>query len=218
MEVINVKIDYNKRMQEIINSINSKTPTLLLHTCCAPCSSAVIERLSEFFSITVVYYNPNIEPKEEYEIRKEEQKRFIREYSTQNPVNFIDCDYENEKFVSIAKGLETVPEGGIRCSKCFQLRLEFVARLAKEKGYDFFGTSLTVSPYKNAQILNKIGEDLEQKYIVKFLYSDLKKQDGYKKSIQLSREYHLYRQDYCGCKFSKVERELQKRGRNQLSY
>jgi len=141
----------------------------------------------------------------------EVNRKMLSEIAINDPKMFSE-------FVSIAKGLETVPEGGIRCSKCFQLRLEFVARLAKEKGYDFFGTSLTVSPYKNAQILNKIGEDLEQKYIVKFLYSDFKKQDGYKKSIQLSREYHLYRQDYCGCKFSKVERELQKRGRNQLSY
>lgn len=207
-----MKENYDNKMTKIITEIEENTvPTLLLHTCCAPCSSAVIERLSDFFRITVLYYNPNIEPKEEYILRKEEQKRFIREFKTKYPVTFLDCDYESEKFIEISKGLESEREGGARCPKCFKLRLEYTAKLAKEKGFNYFGTSLTVSPYKNAEILNKIGEELQKEYQVSFLYSDFKKHDGYKKSIELSHKYHLYRQDYCGCKFSKKEREEQKK-------
>jgi len=207
-----MKTNYDISMQKIIENIpNGITPTLLLHTCCAPCSSAVIERLADFFFITVLYYNPNIEPKEEYEKRKEEQKRFIGEFQTKNKVTFLDCDYESEKFEEISMGLEKEKEGGARCPKCFRLRLEYTAKLAMEKGFDYFGTSLTVSPYKNAEVLNKIGEELADIYQLKFLYSDFKKQNGYKKSIELSREFHLYRQDYCGCRFSKLEREEQKK-------
>lgn len=207
-----MKENYDNKMIKIIENIpKNSVPTLLLHTCCAPCSSAVIERLAAFFRITVLYYNPNIEPKEEYILRKEEQKRFIREFETNHPVTFLDCDYESEKFSEISKGLEGEREGGARCPKCFRLRLEYTAQLAKEKGFDYFGTSLTVSPYKNADILNKIGEELQKEYQVSFLYSDFKKHDGYKKSIELSHKYNLYRQDYCGCKFSKKEREEQKK-------
>ncbi len=203
-----MKINYDSLMKQIIEEIPSNTvPTLLLHTCCAPCSSAVIKRLSNFFKITVLYYNPNIEPKEEYEKRKEEQKRFLMEYKTVHPVSFLDCDYENEKFLDIAKGLEEEKEGGARCPKCFFLRLSYTAQLAKKNSFDYFGTSLTVSPYKNAQILNQIGKRLEKDYDIKYLYSDFKKNNGYKESIELSKDYNLYRQDYCGCKFSKIERE-----------
>lgn len=207
-----MKTNYDILMQQIIAQIPDGTvPTILLHTCCAPCSSAVIRRLSHFFKITVLYYNPNIEPKGEYEKRKEEQKRFIAEYPAVHPVSFLDCDYENEKFLELSKGLEEEKEGGARCPKCFSLRLSYTAKIAKEKGFDYFGTSLTVSPYKNAQILNKIGEKLAKDYQVNFLFSDFKKHDGYKESISLSRDYDLYRQDYCGCKFSKLEREEQKK-------
>ena len=207
-----MKENYDIKMIKIIENIQENiAPSLLLHTCCAPCSSAVIERLSNFFYITVLYYNPNIEPVEEYILRKEEQKRFIKEFETKYPVTFLDCDYDSEKFIKISEGLESEKEGGARCPKCFRLRLEYTAQFAKMKKFDYFGTSLTVSPYKNADILNKIGEELEKKYQISFLYSDFKKHDGYKKSIELSSKYNLYRQDYCGCKFSKKEREEQKR-------
>jgi len=207
-----MKTNYDHLMREIIENIpKNEVPKLLLHTCCAPCSSAVIQRLSSFFSITVLYYNPNIEPKEEYLKRKEEQKKFLQAFPTCHPVSFLDCDYENEKFVEISKGLENEKEGGARCPKCFWLRLSYTAKLAKENHFDYFGTSLTVSPYKNASVINQIGEKLANEFQLKFLYSDLKKQNGYQESISLSKEYHLYRQDYCGCKFSFLEREEQKK-------
>lgn len=207
-----MKTDYNKEMEKILEKIENENacPTLLLHTCCAPCSTAVIKRLANYFKITVFYYNPNISPKEEYEKRKEEQKRFIKESALEN-ITLLDCDYENELFTQIAKGLEQEKEGGKRCPKCFKLRLEKTAKKAKEENFDYFGTSLTVSPYKNAEILNKIGKMLEEKYQVTFLPSDFKKKNGYKESIELSKKYHLYRQDYCGCIFSKEEREQQKK-------
>lgn len=207
-----MKTDYNKEMEKILEKIENENacPTLLLHTCCAPCSTAVIKRLANYFKITVFYYNPNISPKEEYEKRKEEQKRFIKESALEN-ITLLDCDYENELFTQIAKGLEQEKEGGKRCPKCFNLRLEKTAKKAKEENFDYFGTSLTVSPYKNAEILNKIGKMLEEKYQVTFLPSDFKKKNGYKESIELSKKYHLYRQDYCGCIFSKEEREQQKK-------
>jgi len=208
--MIFMKTNYNLVMESIIETIKKeeKKPKLLLHTCCAPCSSAVIKRLSEFFQITVFYYNPNIEPKEEYQKRKEEQKRFLKE--RKEPINFLDCDYEKEEFEKISKGLEQEKEGGARCPLCFRLRLEKTAQVAKEKNFDFFGTSLTVSPYKNEQTLNQIGEYLEKEYRISFLYSDFKKKNGYKESIELSKKYNLYRQDYCGCRFSKEQREEEK--------
>ena len=203
------KKNYDKWMQEIIekNQELEIVPTLLLHTCCAPCSSAVIERLSKYFRITVFYYNPNIEPLEEYLKRKEEQKRFLSEVTTPYPINFLDCDYEHEEFIQLSKGLENEKEGGPRCLKCYRLRLLKTALKAQEFHFDYFGTSLTVSPYKNAQVLNQIGEELQKKFNVKYLYSDFKKRNGYKRSIELSKDYHLYRQDYCGCSFSKAQRE-----------
>ena len=198
-----MKINYDLYLEKKINEIKEKNikPKLLLHTCCAPCSSSVITRLSEYFDITVFYYNPNIEPQEEYELRKEEQKRFLKEINL--GIKFEDCDYENEKFKSISKGLEQLPEGGYRCHECYKLRLIKTANKAKELKYDYFGTTLTVSPYKNSQVLNKIGEEIEKNLNIKYLYSYFKKKEGYKKSIELSKYYNLYRQNYCGCSYSK---------------
>ena len=196
-----MKTNYQLILDKILENINGET--LLLHSCCAPCSSYVLEYLSNYFKITVFYYNPNISPEEEYIKRKEEQKRFIKNLKMKYKVEYIEDSYDNDKFLEISKGLEDDIEGGNRCFKCYNLRLEKTARLAKEKGFDYFGTTLTVSPYKNSSKLNEIGETLQNKYNVKYLFSDFKKKNGYKRSIELSREYNLYRQDYCGCEFSK---------------
>lgn len=180
---------------------------ILLHSCCGPCSTAVIEKLSDFYDITVLYYNPNIYPEEEYQKRKAEQLRFIATLNKKYPeyyVNFLDHDYESEKFYAAVRGLEKEKEGGARCGVCFRLRLEETARLAKEKGFDLFGTTLTVSPHKNAELINQIGESLQNKYDIYFLKANFKKGDGYKRSIELSKELNLYRQNYCGCEFSLV--------------
>ena len=200
-----VKVNYQKQLDKIIDEIqnNSKTPTLLLHSCCAPCSSYVLEYLSQYFKLTVFYYNPNISPKEEYIKRVEEQKRLISQLPVKNPVDFIEGDYEPQDFYDIAKGLEQVPEGGERCFNCYKLRLEKTAKLAYDLNMDYFTTTLSISPYKNALKLNEIAEELSEIYSVKNLPSDFKKKEGYKRSIQLSKEYDLYRQDYCGCIFSK---------------
>lgn len=200
-----VKVNYQKQLDKIIDEIqnNSKTPTLLLHSCCAPCSSYVLEYLSQYFKITVFYYNPNISPKEEYIKRVEEQKRLISQLPVKNPVDFIEGDYEPQDFYDITKGLEQVPEGGERCFNCYRLRLEKTAKLAYDLNMDYFTTTLSISPYKNALKLNEIAEELSEIYSVKNLPSDFKKKEGYKRSIQLSKEYDLYRQDYCGCIFSK---------------
>lgn len=204
--------NYHQIMNEIIEKVKLQddVPTILLHTCCAPCSSLVIKRLSDYFKITVFYYNPNISPKEEYLKRKNEQKRFIKEFTTLHPVSILDCDYEGEEFFKVSHGFEEEKEGGARCEKCFLLRLRKTAFVACKNHFDYFGTSLTVSPYKNATLLNEIGRLLEQEYHVSFLYSDFKKENGYLNSIQLSKQYHLYRQDYCGCIFSKMERDMKK--------
>lgn len=197
--------NYQKKLDEIIDGLvkNRITPTLLLHSCCAPCSSYVIEYLSKYFKITVFYYNPNIDSIDEYNKRKEEQIRFIKEFKSDNQINFVDCEYNNNDFKLISRGLENEKEGGLRCHKCYGLRLEKTAQVAKEKGFDYFTTTLTVSPYKNSSIINEIGKELEEKYRVKYLYSDFKKKEGYKRSIELSKEYNLYRQDYCGCNYSR---------------
>lgn len=196
------KINYQKKLEEIIGKLDY-TPRLLLHSCCAPCSSYVISYLTNYFDITILYYNPNIEPYEEYEKRKKEEIRFINEYPNINKLDIIDSDYDNDLFHEIVKGLENEKEGGARCVKCYYQRLEKTCQIAKENNYDYFGTTLTVSPYKNSDKLNKIGEVLENKYNIKYLYSDFKKKEGYKKSIEFSKEYNLYRQDYCGCIYSK---------------
>lgn len=199
--------NYQKELEKIIeeNRRSNKIPSLFLHSCCAPCSSYVLEYLSHFFSITVFYYNPNISPKEEYEHRVEEIRRLIGEMEFVHPVKFVEGRYEPKEFFDMAKGLEDVPEGGERCFRCYRLRMEKAAKLAKEGGYDYFATTLTISPLKNAGKLNEIGEELEGIYKVSHLPSDFKKKNGYKRSIELSHEHGLYRQNYCGCVFSKRE-------------
>ena len=203
--VIFMALNYDKILEEIIleNVKFGKVPTLLLHSCCAPCSSYVIEYLSKYFYITVLYYNPNISPLSEYEKRKAEQIRLINTMKVDYRVKFLDCDYDNDLYEKRICGLEKEPEGGSRCNVCFNMRLEKTADMAKNECFDYFGTTLTVSPYKNANLLNSIGIDLEGKYGVSFLKSDFKKRNGYNRSIELSSEYNLYRQNYCGCKYSK---------------
>lgn len=199
-------MNYQKELDNLLNNLEG-TPKLLLHTCCAPCSSYCIEYLSNYFDITVLYYNPNISPKEEYEKRKQEQIRFLKEFPSKNKLDILDIDYDYNDFLSIAKGLEQEKEGGRRCHKCYLLRLEKTAQIAKKHHFDYFGTTLTVSPYKNSKVLNEIGRILQEKYNVAYLFSDFKKKEGYKRSIELSKIYHLYRQDYCGCIYSKKERD-----------
>lgn len=202
-----MNVNYDNIIEEILKKNLGKR--ILLHSCCAPCSSYVLSYLSRFVNITVLYYNPNISPYEEYEKRKSEQIRLIKNIKSKYKIDFIDCDYENQKFENAIKGLEMEPERGKRCTKCFNLRLSKTADIAYQNNYDFFCTTLTLSPYKNSKLINEIGFDLEKKYKVKYLPSDFKKRDGYKQSIELSKAYNLYRQNYCGCKYSKrKENEL----------
>jgi hypothetical protein len=184
-------------------------PSLLLHSCCAPCSSYCIEYLSQYFAITVFYYNPNIYPDDEYYKRVEEQKRFIEEFPAEHPVDVIEGDFDKDSFYDIARGYEDCPEGSERCFRCYELRLRESARKAAELSKDYFTTTLTISPMKNAAKLNETGMRLEEEYGVRYLCSDFKKKDGYKRSIELSGEYGLYRQDYCGCVYSRRERTMQ---------
>lgn len=210
-----MNVNYQKELEKLIEKFQKedRIPRLFLHSCCAPCSSYVLEYLSEYFDITVFFYNPNISPKEEYDKRVREIRRLIGEMEFTHPVSFVEGEYCPEKFFAMAKGLEDVPEGGERCFKCYRLRLEEAARLAAEGGYDYFTTTLTISPLKNAAKLNEIGEELSGIYPVAHLPSDFKKKNGYKRSIELSREHNLYRQNYCGCVFSK--REAAMREQNQ---
>ena len=200
-------MNYAKELEKTINEITTtnKIPKLLLHSCCAPCSSHVIETLNPYFDITILYYNPNIEPYTEYLKRKEEEIRFIQEFPHQNKLNIIDCDYDNDIFHETIKGLENIPEGGARCFKCYFLRLSKTAQIASKNNFDYFGTTLTVSPYKNSGKLNEFGLYLSEKYNIKYLLSDFKKKNGYKRSIELSKIYNLYRQNYCGCIYSEAE-------------
>ena len=199
-----MKINYQKELDAILAKIEREdiTPSLLLHSCCAPCSSYTIKYLSDYFNITVLYYNPNISPREEYEKRKAEQLRLIRSMPVKYEVNFLDCEYDCSEFFNIAKGYEDCREGGERCFRCYRLRLEKTAEIAKQKGFDYFCTTLSISPLKNAQKINEIGFDIQNKTGIKWLPSDFKKKEGYKQSIELSREYDLYRQNFCGCIFS----------------
>ena len=207
------KVNYQKELEKVIQgcACAKQVPTLLLHSCCAPCSSYTLEYLSQYFKITVFYYNPNIYPPREYEKRVEEQKRFIQELPVKYPVDFVEGSYDTQRCSNMAHGLEQVPEGGERCFKCYELRLREAAQLAKDKGFDYFTTTLTISPMKNAQKLNEIGQALEKEYGVKHLPSDFKKKNGYKRSIELSAQYGLYRQNYCGCVYS--YQEMEKRNR-----
>ena len=198
--------NYYQEFLNITKTVNTqKKPKLLLHVCCAPCSSHCISVLVPFFDVTVFYYNPNISPFEEYTRRLEEEKRFLSE--AYPFVKVVDAEYDNQNFEDMAKGLEDLKEGGERCKKCYRMRLEKTAKFAKENGYDFFTTTLTVSPYKHSATLNEIGEEVASQFGTKYLVSDFKKENGYLHSIELSKKYNLYRQDYCGCKFSKLARE-----------
>ena len=198
-------VNYDKRMQEELRGAQDKR--LLLHSCCAPCSSHCLSELSPQIGVTVFYYNPNLDCAEEYEKRKREQLRFLRETGL---ADFLDCDYAPEDYISAVRGLEEEKEGGARCAVCFRLRLDRTAREAKARGFDYFATTLTVSPLKNARLINEIGFAVAEEVGVKYLPSDFKKRGGYLHSVRLSEEYGLYRQDYCGCAFSKAERERQK--------
>ncbi len=204
-----MKLNYqkilDKKLEELLAS--NEVPSLLLHSCCAPCSSYVLEYLSEFFNITIFYYNPNIHPELEYRKRVEEQKEFIEKLPVKRKINFIEGKYLPEEFFDISKGLEEEREGGIRCFKCYELRLKEAAKKAKELNFDYFTTVLSISPHKNAEKINEIGEKISQEFGVKFLNSDFKKKNGYKRSIELSKDYNLYRQDYCGCVYSQRNKE-----------
>lgn len=203
-----MKINYQAELDGVLSRIKAENslPRLLLHACCAPCSSYVLEYLTEYFDITVYFYNPNITSADEYKKRAYELERLISLMPHKNPIGLTVCDHVPERFYGITKGLEDLPEGGVRCFGCYRERLEATALYMKEHAddYDYFATTLTVSPHKNAEKLNEIGAELAVKYGVTYLPSDFKKREGYKRSIELSREYSLYRQDFCGCEFSRA--------------
>ena len=211
------KRNYQKEMEDLIKELQKegKVPSLLLHSCCAPCSSYVLEYLSDYFRITVLYYNPNIFPESEYKYRIEEQRRLIQSLPVRYPVSFMNTEYTPDDFYSRIRGLEKEKEGGRRCEKCFRLRLEYTAKLAEEKGFDFFTTTLSISPLKNAEKLNEIGDALAEEYGIAYLNSDFKKKNGYKRSVELSEQYGMYRQYYCGCVFSKNQRDREIALKNQ---
>lgn len=219
MNQVNYQKELEKILDEIVRGKNtgkelfSKVPSLFLHSCCAPCSSYVLEYLAPYFAITVFFYNPNISAEEEYRRRVEEQKRLIEVFNEEKkgyPILYVEGDYEPEKFYEAVAGYEATGEGGERCFRCFDLRLRETALRAFGEKCDYFGTTLTISPLKNAGKLNEIGQQLSKEYGVKWLPSDFKKHNGYKRSVELSGQYELYRQDYCGCAFSRAERESQK--------
>ena len=203
MNKVNYRLILEKTLREIEGS--PKRPSLLLHACCAPCSSYVLEYLTGYFDITVFFYNPNISPEEEYRHRVEELKRLISEMCPQ--VKFLEGRYEPGEFFDIAKGLEKEPEGGERCHRCYRLRIGEAARVAKDGGFDYFTTTLSISPLKDSAVLNSIGREISEEAGVAYLFSDFKKNGGFKRSIELSRQFCLYRQDYCGCVYSKAERQ-----------
>ena len=199
--MLNYQLLLDKELESIIKS--NKVPTLLLHACCAPCSSYVLEYLSKYFKVTILYYNPNITDKNEYFKRLNEIQNFIKKINYTNSVDIMDVEYNPDEYFNIVKGLEKDKEGGIRCYKCYEMRMDKTALIAKLNNYDYFTTTLSISPYKNSKWINEIGEHLQDKYNIKYLYADFKKRNGYKKSIELSKEYNLYRQNYCGCIYSK---------------
>ena len=195
-------MNYQIVLENTLKNLNGKK-TLLLHACCAPCSSYVIEYLSNYFNITILFYNPNINNDIEYNKRLQELERFVKEFKTKNPVKVISLGYNHDEYLQTVLGLEEEKEGGRRCLKCYRLRIEKTFEYAKQYNFDYVTTTLTISPLKNSQVINKIGSELENIYHINYLYSDFKKKEGYKRSIVLSHEYNLYRQDYCGCEFSK---------------
>lgn len=202
-------MNFSSFTEDVIREIreSGKRKSLLLHVCCAPCSSYVLEYLNEYFDITVYFYNPNIDDGEEYRYRAEEEKRLLNELPMVNPAKYAEGEYDADKFLKLSEGLEDLPEGGARCMRCYELRLEKSAEYAKENGFDMFTTTLSISPMKNSRALNLIGERLAEKYGVDYLFSDFKKKNGYKRSVELSGEYKLYRQNFCGCSFSKKQSE-----------
>ncbi len=203
-----MKPNYQLLLEEQLKDLKKDSiPTLLLHACCGPCSSYVLEYLGNYFEITIYYYNPNIYPKEEYLRRCEECKNFYPNLKTKYPIHFKEAPYIPEDYYQKIKGYEHMKERSERCYQCYELRMEEAAKFAKENHFDYFTTTLSISPYKNADWINEIGEKLEQKYQVTYLYGDFKKKNGYKRSIELSKQYGLYRQEYCGCAYSKIQRE-----------
>ena len=197
-------MNYQKELDKLIQNLGkeNKVPKLLIHSCCAPCSSYVLEYLSQYFEITVLYYNPNIYPESEYTKRIWEQQTLIEKLPAKHKISFIAGPYDKELFYKMAEGLECLKEGGVRCFGCYELRLRETAKIAKEAEFDYFTTTLSISPLKNAAKLNEIGQKLAEEFGVSYLLSDFKKKNGYKRSIELSKIYDLYRQDYCGCEFS----------------
>ena len=200
-----MKINYQAEMEAEIAALNGRRPTLLLHSCCGPCSSAVIERLAEHFRLTLYYYNPNIEPEAEYRRRLAEQERLLS--LLPGGLSLLPCEYDHDAFSAFAQAMADEPEGGKRCLSCFALRLGQTARAAKENGFEYFTTTLSVSPHKNAEVLNAIGEGIARQLGVRYLTADFKKKNGYLRSLQLSKAFDLYRQDYCGCLYSKPKKE-----------
>ncbi|WP_055078554.1 epoxyqueuosine reductase QueH [Lagierella massiliensis] len=202
------KKNYYIEFEKVIREIDLENPpSLLLHSCCGPCSTSVLELLSDYFKITLLYYNPNIYPREEYYKRLEEQKKVLEKVNGRFEIKFLEGRYDPAEYFDAVKGVEQLPEGSQRCFNCYELRLKEAAQFAKNLNMDYFATTLSVSPYKNAQIINKLGEKIAQEYGVKHLPNDFKKKDGYKKSVELSKDWNIYRQDYCGCPFSKREAE-----------
>ena len=210
-------MNYQMEMEKIVATLDGCTPKLLLHSCCAPCSSAVLEVLCPHFSVTINYYNPNIAPAAEYARRAQEQIDFVAQITPANPLSVRLAPYEPESFFAAVKGLETLPEGGARCFACYALRLRHTALLAKEEGFDYFTSTLSISPHKNAAKLNEIGFALQEELGICYLPADFKKKNGFKRSTQLAAEHHLYRQDYCGCIFSKQEREAAQKEKDAAS-
>lgn len=195
------KRNYDREMEEEISRLNGRRPSLLLHSCCGPCSSAVLERLRDHFLVTVLYYNPNIEPEEEYLLRRSEQERLLSLLG--GDVKWFPCEYDHDAFAAFAPAMAEEPEGGKRCLACFALRLNKTAEYAKANGFEYFTTTLSVSPHKNADSVNRAGEEAARRFGIKYLYADFKKKNGYLRSLQLSAEFSLYRQNYCGCLYSK---------------
>lgn len=201
------KINYDKEMREILSEAKNNEK-LLLHSCCAPCSSYCLTETAEKLKVTIFYYNPNIDSEEEYDLRMNEQRRFVSRYKYSDNTDFVEIGYNDFDFEQAVKGLENLPEGGARCFVCYRLRMEKAAEYAKNNGYDYFATTLTVSPLKNSEKINAIGFELEKKYGIRYLPTDFKKRNGYAKSVELSKEYGLYRQNYCGCKYGKLKTTL----------
>lgn len=202
-------MNYQLKLEEIIDNVSkqNKRPKLLLQACCGPCSSYCLEYLSSYFDITILYYNPNIYPATEYNRRLNELKEFLNKIPNGDNIKLKECRYEPDEYYSAVKGLEQLGERSKRCYECYKLRMEETAKIAKQQNYDYFTTTLSISPYKDSKWINEIGESLDKKYNIKYLYADFKKKNGYKRSIELSKMYNMYRQDYCGCVYSKVEHD-----------